>query len=130
VVVSDGAGSITQASLISTTELNQLDGINTGQTIQAQINGKQNIITGAATSITNVDLLSNRALASTGAGKVGVSNTTLNELNQLVGVSTVETVQDQIDARLVYSGGSPSDGDSVLLTINLSLNCLSSVNSI
>jgi DNA-binding ferritin-like protein len=59
------------------------------------INTKQNIITGAASSITEYNLLQNRVLISSITGKVDYSSITINELLYLTGASN--NIQKQID---------------------------------
>lgn len=77
------------------------------------LNTKQDKITGAASTITNANLSSYRALVSDGSGKVGVSSVTSDELAQLSGVQ--ENVQEQIDqaelmAKLALPGSLKWDG--------------------
>jgi hypothetical protein len=93
--------------IISTVELNRLDGV-TGN-VQTQLNGKQDTITGAATSITLSNLTSNRAVISNTSGKISVSPTTATEVSYLQGVTS--PIQSQLDARIVYSGTNPSSGE-------------------
>ena len=74
---------------------------------------KQDKITGAASTITNANLSSYRALVSDGSGKVGVSSVTSDELAHLSGVQ--ENVQEQIDqnkiaAQLALPGTLKWDG--------------------
>ena len=61
------------------------------------ISGKQDTITGAATTITSSNLTTNRALISNGSGKVAVSNVSSTELGYLVGVN--DGVQSQLNAK-------------------------------
>ena len=56
--------------------------------------GKQDAITGAATTITSSDLTASRALVSNGSGKVAVSSVTSTELGYLSGVTSA--IQTQI----------------------------------
>lgn len=64
-------------------------------------NGKQNAITGAATTITTSNLTVSRALSSDASGKVAVATTTLAELNHLSGVTSA--VQTQLNARVPFT---------------------------
>ena len=57
---------------------------------------KQATITGAATTVTMNDLTPDRALASSGSGKIAVSTTTATELGYVHGVTS--GIQAQIDA--------------------------------
>ena len=63
--------------------------------IQDQVDTKQDIITGAATTITEDNLTANRAVISNGSGKVVVSNVTSTELSYLSGVTS--GVQTQLN---------------------------------
>ena len=58
---------------------------------------KQNVITGAATSITDNNLTANRALTSNSNGKVDVTTTTTTELNYVHGVTSA--IQTQLNAK-------------------------------
>jgi len=58
---------------------------------------KQPAITGAATTITDVDLSSSKALISDANGKVAVSNVTTTELGYISGVTSA--IQSQIDSK-------------------------------
>ncbi|MDT8287252.1 MAG: hypothetical protein RQ748_09100 [Elusimicrobiales bacterium] len=69
-------------------------------TIAGDVAGKQDAITGAATSITASDLTADRALLSDGSGKVAVSAVTNAELGHLSGVTSA--LQTQLDAKAVY----------------------------
>ena len=60
---------------------------------------KQNTITGAATTITSSNLTTSRALISNSSGKVAISNITTSELNQLDGINTSKTIQNQLDEK-------------------------------
>lgn len=92
------AGSADKATTLNgltstVTELNYVDGVTSN--IQTQLNGKQESITGAATTITDSNLTTNRALVSNGNGKVSVSSVTSTELGYLDGV--VSNIQTQLD---------------------------------
>jgi hypothetical protein len=82
-------GSVTNA------EFQRLAGVSSP--IQTQLNGKQNTITGAATSIVTSNLTTNRALVSDGSGKVAVSNVTSGELSHLSGVTS--SIQTQLNGK-------------------------------
>lgn len=60
----------------------------------AGLDTKQNTITGGASTITNTNLTTSRALVSDASGKVSVSNITSTELGRLSGVSS--NIQTQI----------------------------------
>ena len=99
VLVINGTGNVVTTN-VSTTELQYLDGLT--QPIAQSLAAKANVITGAATTIAYADLTADRALQSTGAGKVGVSTTTATELGYLSGVTS--NVQTQLNARANLSG--------------------------
>lgn len=101
-LISNGNGKV-WASAVTATELGYLDGVTSG--IQAQINGKQNTITGAATTITSSNLTANRALVSNGSGKVAVSAVTSTQLGYLSGATS--NIQAQLDGksqRIILTG--------------------------
>ena len=64
-------------------------------------NAKQNAITGAATTITDNNLTSNRAIISNGSGKVAVSDTTSTELGYVHGVTS--SIQTQLNSKALDS---------------------------
>lgn len=65
---------------------------------QAALNGKQDTITGGASTITSSNLTTNRALVSDADGKVAVSEVTGTELGYLDGVTS--NIQTQLDSKL------------------------------
>lgn len=79
-----------------------LDGYVTKNELNTAVSGKQNAITGAATTITTENLTANRALVSNSNGKVAVSAVTSTELGYIDGVTS--NVQDQIDGKVNKSG--------------------------
>lgn len=93
-LISNGSGKVA-VSAITSTELGRLDGVTSN--VQTQLNGKQATITGAATTIDNSNLTTNRALVSNGSGKVAVSAVTSTELGYLDGVTS--SIQTQIDTK-------------------------------
>jgi hypothetical protein len=66
-------------------------------TITTLINGKEDTITGAATTITDTDLTASRAVISGTGGKIEVSVVTSTELGYLSGVNSA--LQTQIDSK-------------------------------
>ena len=64
---------------------------------------KQATITGAATTITDDNLIASRALVSNGSGKVAISDVTSTELGYLDGVTSA--IQTQLDNKLSLAGG-------------------------
>lgn len=67
----------------------------------AAFDGKQDAITGAASTVTTANLTASRALVSDGAGKVSASSVTSTELGYLAGATS------NIQAQLNAVGGSP-----------------------
>lgn len=65
---------------------------------QTALNGKQDSITGGASTIISSDLTADRALVSDASGKVAVSEVTSTELGYLDGVTS--NVQTQLDSKL------------------------------
>jgi len=65
--------------------------------LQSELDGKEDTITGAATTITGTDLTASRALTSSATGKVEVSAVTSTELGYLDGVTSA--IQTQIDGK-------------------------------
>lgn len=66
--------------------------------IQTALTNKQDVIVGAASTITDNNLVANRALVSDSSGKVAVSNVTSTELGYLDGVTG--NVQTQLNNKL------------------------------
>lgn len=75
---------------------------NTKAEITSLLAGKQNTITGGASSIASSNLTINRALVSDAAGKVVVSGITATELGRLSGVG--DNIQTQLNGKLGNSG--------------------------
>ena len=71
--------------------------------LQQALDGKQAVITGAASTITNSYLTGNRAMVSNNSGKVAVSAVTSTELSYLSGVTSA--VQTQLDGKQASSVG-------------------------
>lgn len=67
-------------------------------TLTAALQSKQDKITGGASTITDDNLVANRALVSNGSGKVAVSAVTATELGYLDGVTS--NVQTQLNKKL------------------------------
>lgn len=89
------------------------------QQLTAALSGKQDTITGAASTITSVDLTASRALVADASGKVAVSTTTLDELAFVSGVTSA--IQTQIDSKQDDLGYVPVNkaGDSMSGDLNL-----------
>lgn len=65
--------------------------------IKTALDGKQNTVTGAATTITDSNLAANRVLVSNGSGKVAVSDITTTEVGYLDNVTS--NIQTQLNAK-------------------------------
>ena len=123
-VVSDGSGKIA-ISAVTSTEIGYLDGVSSA--IQTQINATNTKLTdnssriaatvtettavearrvaniaGAVSSITTANLTGSRALASTAAGKLVVSDVTSTELGHLDGVTS--SIQTQLGSKAALAG--------------------------
>lgn len=107
-IVSDGDGFLSVSSVTST-ELGYVSGVTSA--IQTQFSGKQATITGGATTITSSDLTANRALLSSGTGKVAVSSVTNTELGYLSGVTSA--LQTQLGTKLTATVTSAAEGDII-----------------
>ena len=92
VLISNASGKLTTSS-ITTTKLGYLTDVTSN--IQAQLNNKQETISGAATTITSNNLTASRALISNSSGKIADSAVTSTELGYLSGVTS--SIQTQIN---------------------------------
>lgn len=104
IVVTDANKKIATTAVASLTELGYLSGVTgaiqtqlDGKASTTSVAGKQDTITGAATTITGSNLTNDRALISNGSGKVAVSSVTSTELGYLAGVTSA--IQTQLNAR-------------------------------
>ena len=77
---------------------------NIDENIKNKFDLKQDIITGAATTIATEDITVSKALISNDSGKVAVSNISTTELSYLSGVTS--NIQDQLTNAASSSGGS------------------------
>lgn len=75
----------------------------TEEYVDTGLNGKQNTITGGATTITGSNLTASRALISNSSGKVAVSAVTSTELGYLDGVTSA--IQTQLNGKAASSHG-------------------------
>ena len=116
-VVSNASGKVAVSSVTST-ELGYVSGVTSA--IQTQLGGKQDTITGAATTIDDADLTASRVLVSNSSGKVAASTTTTTELGNFIDGSSLNasnldsgTVND---ARLPSSISSDITGNAATAT--------------
>lgn len=93
-VISNASGKIA-VSTATDTEVGYLSGVTSA--IQTQLNGKQDTITGAATTVTTTDLTGSRVLVSNPGGKIAVSAVTTTEVGRLVGVTS--DIQTQLNGK-------------------------------
>ena len=94
----------------TTSEINYVDGVTSN--VQTQLDSKQATITGAATTITSINLAASRAVVSNYSGKVEVSAVTSTELGYLDGVTS--SVQTQLDSKLSSSGNITAGGNIII----------------
>ena len=122
-LVSDASGKIAP-SAVTSTEIGYLDGVSSA--IQTQIDSKQATITGAATTIDDADLTADRAVISSGSGKVAVSAVTATEIGYLDGVSSA--IQTQLDAKSTTSNAGALAAEDAALQSRLSTNVTAFTN--
>ncbi|UYD60048.1 hypothetical protein OPFAMLBM_00027 [Aeromonas phage avDM12-TAAL] len=97
VVITDANGKIAANSNVSATEVSYLDGVTSN--IQTQLNGKQNTINGAASTITTANLATNSVVITDGNGKIAVnSNISGTEVSYLDGVTS--NIQTQLNNKM------------------------------
>lgn len=110
VLISSGAGKVAAHADTTPTEIGYVNGVLSP--IQAQINGKQATITGAASTVTSSNLAINKAVVSGAGGKLEAHpNTTLAEIGFVNGV--LSPIQTQLNARLSVTLGSLAQGDII-----------------
>jgi len=121
-LASDSSGKIA-ISAVTSTELGYLDGVTSA--IQTQLDaGVTNAaavvteavgiearrvanIAGAVSTITTSDLTASRAVVSSGAGKVAISDVTSTEIGYLDGVTSA--VQTQLDSKIAITASAAND---------------------
>ena len=112
-----GSGDI---SISSSVAWGGITGTLSSQTdLQSELDGKEDTITGAATTITGTDLTASRALTSSATGKVEVSAVTSTELGYLDGVTSA--IQTQIDSKQATITGAATTIDDTDLTASRAL---------
>jgi hypothetical protein len=94
VAVSDANGKIAN-SAVTTTELGYLSGATSG--IQAQLDAKQIVLTGAASTVTASNLAPNIVVVTNAAGKLSNNAVTVTELGYLAGATS--GIQAQLDTK-------------------------------
>ena len=125
--VVSGSGGKIEVSDVTSTEIGHLDGVTSA--IQTQLNdletrrnanvtvaGANNAavetrrvanIAGAISTVTTGNLTASRALASSGSGKIAVSDVTSTELGYLDGVTSA--IQTQLDAKIATTTSAAND---------------------
>jgi hypothetical protein len=116
-IVTNSSGFLVVSSTTDA-EIGYLSGASSN--IQAQINGKQATITGAASTVTTLNLTANRAVVSNGSGKIDISTATSTEVGYLSGVTSA--IQTQLNNKLSVSLVSPADGDMLYQTSGVYTN--------
>lgn len=104
-LMSDGNGKVA-VSTVTAIELGYVGGVTSS--LQAQLNAKQDPITGGASTVTLTNLGVSAALASDAGGKIVVSPTTATELGYVSGVTS--SLQTQIDSKTATSALSAASG--------------------
>lgn len=116
VLISDASGKVAVGGA-STAELAYLAGVTAA--IQGQIDGKQSLITGGASTIAAANLTASRVLVSDVSGKVAVALVTSVELAYLDGVTSA--IQTQINAKQATIVGGASSIAAANLTADRAL---------
>ena len=98
VLVSDATGNIAQ-STTTATELSYVRGVTSA--VQTQLNGKQPLATGSATTFLNSNAGANLAVTTNAAGKLSTIATTATELGFVSGVTA--PIQAQLNALNVWA---------------------------
>ena len=106
---------------VSNAEFQTLDGMITagGVTIQSQLNNKQGTVTGAASTITLLNLPQNKVLISDSFGKVTAAFTNSTQLGYLVGVTS--SIQPQLDGKQATITGAATSVTSTDLAASKAL---------
>lgn len=129
VVITDSLGQISTMG-VSTSSLGYIQNLQSD--CQTQLNSKQDIISGAATSITTSNLSSNRILISNAQGKVAASSVSGLQLTFLK--NCTEDIQNALDKRLILSSQPPEvtgsrEGNTALLSLLQTLHNLGIINN-
>ena len=94
-LISDGSGKVA-TNAVTSTELGYLSGVTSA--IQTQISGKQNTITGAASTVVSSNLSNGIVVVSDGGGKIASSGIFSYELGYLSGATS--NIQTQLNAKI------------------------------
>ena len=93
-LISDSNGKVA-VSLVTSTELQYLSGVTSA--VQTQLNNKQDIIVGGASTVVTSNLTGSRAVISDISGKITASTVTSTEVGYLGGVTGA--IQTQLDSK-------------------------------
>lgn len=103
-LVTTAGGKIGVSSVTSAADIGNIAGL-TGN-VQTQLDGKQDTITGAASTIAESNLTANRVLISSASGKVAASTVLPSELARLSGVTgDIQTQLDALKRHVVTTAG-------------------------
>jgi hypothetical protein len=105
----DGVATLDETGNVPESQLGNVPGVD--------LSGKQDTITGAATTITSDNLTASRAVVSDSSGKVGISAVTSTELGHVSGVTSA--IQSQLN------GKSPLAGSTSITTVGTVTNATS-----
>ena len=137
-LVSDGSGKVAVLASVTSTELGYVDATSSIQTqLDAGVTNAAAVVTeavgiearrvaniaGAVSTITTSDLTASRAVVSSGAGKVSVSDVTSTELGYLDGVTSA--IQTQLDSK-GSSAGYEANDFVTYTRLNANINVVSS----
>jgi CO/xanthine dehydrogenase Mo-binding subunit len=86
---------------VTTTELGQFSGVQNN--INTQLSGKQDTITGGASTVTTTNLTPSLALVSDASGKIGVSTVSTQLLQSMVGMPNFRVVVTDTNSRFTAS---------------------------
>lgn len=96
--------------------------------LDTELSGKEDTITGAATTITSADLTADRAVISSGTGKVAISSVTATELGYVSGVTSA--IQTQINGKEDSLGYTPVNAAGDTMTGNLAFGGTNTVTGL
>jgi len=121
IAVTNGSGKL-DVSSVNASQLNYLTGL-TGN-VQSQIGGKQSVITGAASTVTESNLSAEKVLVSNDGGKISASEVGSDKLAYLANVTS--DIQAQINSKNIEKGSTfnssklvATDDNKKLYTLNV-----------
>jgi hypothetical protein len=105
-----GSGGFLEPSSVTATEIGYSSGLSGN--IQTQFSGKQDTITGAASTVTTSNLSANIVPITNGSGKFANSTTSATALGYVSNLTS--DAQTQIDGKLSVTLASPASGDVII----------------